>query len=264
MSGGHALLGSLCALAVQAGQLIMRHYEAFAPGRDKADRSPVTDADEEAEHLILAGLARLAPGIPVVSEEAAAAGHIPEVADAFFLVDPLDGTREFLAHNGEFTVNIALVEGGRPVLGVVYAPAFARLFGGDLGGAVELHWPVARDPGDAIDLAAATRLAVRAPHAHPLGIWSRSHNDHKAEEFRNLYGIEASRQLGSSLKFCIIAAGEADIYPRHGPTMEWDTAAGQAVLEAAGGSVRDLFGKTLAYGKTGDTFRNPSFVARGR
>ncbi|BCW88462.1 3'(2'),5'-bisphosphate nucleotidase CysQ [Alphaproteobacteria bacterium SO-S41] len=261
---GHALLARLAALSVHAGALIMRHYEAGTLGRDKADSSPVTDADEEAEHLILAGLATIAPGIPAVSEEAAAGGHIPEVADAFFLVDPLDGTKEFLARNGEFTVNIALIESGRPVLGIVYAPAFARLFGGDLGGAVEIQWPVSKDPGDAIDLAAATAIAARPAPAHPVGLWSRTHDLHRAQEYRDLYGVEASRMIGSSLKFCLIAAGEGDLYPRHGPTMEWDTAAGQAVLEAAGGSVRDLFGKPLGYGKVADRFKNPSFVARGR
>ena len=264
MTGGRSLLASIAALSARAGTLIMQHYQARTPGRDKADKSPVTDADEEAETLILEGLARLMPGVPVVSEEAAAAGAIPAVGDSFLLVDPLDGTKEFLARNGEFTVNVALIERGRPVLGVVYAPAMARLFGGDDAGALELHWPSAEEPGEAIDLSGATPIAARPAGAHKIALWSRSHDTHRAAEYRDLYDIDAVRTLGSSLKFCLIAAAEADLYPRHGTTMEWDTAAGQAVLEAAGGSVRELSGKPLLYGKTQDGFRNPSFVARGR
>ena len=264
MNRDRNLLAAIAALSAHAGALIMRHYEARIPGRDKADKSPVTDADEEAETLILEGLARLMPGVPVVSEEAAAGGHIPAVDHAFLLVDPLDGTKEFLARNGEFTVNVALIEAGRPVLGVVYAPALARLFGGDAAGALELHWPSAEDPGEALDLAAATPIAARPAGAHKIALWSRSHDTHRAAEYRDLYDIVAVRTRGSSLKFCLSAAGEADLYPRHGTTMEWDTAAGQAVLQAAGGSVRELSGAPLLYGKAADGFRNPSFVARGR
>lgn len=252
----------LARLAIEAGQLVMQHYELNAPSRQKADKSPVTDADEAAEHLILEGLARLAPGVPVVSEEAAAAGYIPDVEASFFLVDPLDGTKEFIARNGEFTVNIALIDHGVPVLGAVYAPAFARLFTGASRGAHEWHWPAAEAAAD-LTLGAARSIAARAAHSSPIGLWSRSHGQYREEEYRNHYDIGVARIVGSSLKFCIIAAGEADIYPRHGTTMEWDTAAGQAVLEAAGGSVRDLFGKRLAYGKAGDKYANPSFVARG-
>ncbi|MFT3811407.1 MAG: 3'(2'),5'-bisphosphate nucleotidase CysQ [Micropepsaceae bacterium] len=250
-------------IAVAAGRLVMNHYEAGAAAREKADKSPVTDADEAAEHLILEALARLCPGVPVVSEEAAAAGFIPDVDRTFFLVDPLDGTKEFIARNGEFTVNIALIDHGVPILGAVYAPAFARLFSGGARGAHEWQWPVSED-ASGLAFAGARPIAARAPHAMPVGLWSRSHGKYREEEYRNQYDVGPVRIVGSSLKFCLIAAGEADIYPRHGTTMEWDTAAGQAVLEAAGGSVRDLFGKRLAYGKTADKFANPSFVARGR
>lgn len=253
----------LAQLAIEAGRLVMDHYEAGASAREKADKSPVTDADEAAEHLILEGLARLCPGVPVVSEEAAAAGFIPDVDRTFFLVDPLDGTKEFIARNGEFTVNIALIDHGAAVLGAVYAPAFARLFTGGSRGAHEWHWPVA-EAASHLDLAGARAIAARPAHAAPVGLWSRSHGKYREDEYRNHYDIGPVRIVGSSLKFCLIAAGEADIYPRHGTTMEWDTAAGQAVLEAAGGSVRDLSGKRLAYGKTSDKFANPSFVARGR
>jgi len=250
-------------LAIEAGRLIMQHYEVGTASRQKADKSPVTDADEAAEHLILAGLATIAPGVPVVSEEAAAAGFIPDVDRVFFLVDPLDGTKEFIARNGEFTVNIALIDHGVPVLGAVYAPAFARLFSGATRGAHEWHWPVTDDPAH-LALGRARAIAARPAHATPIGVWSRSHDTYREQEYRNLYDIGGVRIVGSSLKFCLIAAAEADIYPRHGTTMEWDTAAGQAVLEAAGGSVSDLFGKRLAYGKAGDRYANPSFVARGR
>ncbi len=257
-----ALELAVARLAVEAGRLVMEHYEAGAQGREKADKSPVTDADEAAEQLILAGLAAIAPGVPVISEEAAASGHIPRVAESFFLVDPLDGTKEFLARNGEFTVNIALIERGAPVMGVVYAPAFARLFSGADGRAREWRWPATQDAA-ALAFADATTIAARRAPEGPVALWSRSHGTHREDEYRSLYDIGPARILGSSLKFCLIAAGEADLYPRHGTTMEWDTAAGQAVLEAAGGSVSDLFGKRLAYGKTSDRYANPSFVARG-
>lgn len=257
------LLPGLLSLASRAGALIMRHYEARTPGREKADRSPVTDADEEAEQLILRGLHSIAPDIPVVSEEAAAAGVWPEIGSRFFLVDPLDGTKEFLARNGEFTVNIALIEHGRAVAGVVYAPAFARLFGGDASGAFELVWPPASAEIGDPDRSAASEIRARPAGEHAIALWSRTHDRHRADEYRALYHVTAVRALGSSLKFCLIAAGEADLYPRHGPTMEWDTAAGQAVLEAAGGSVRDLHDSPLRYGKVADGFKNPSFVARG-
>ena len=259
------LLNATLDLAAKAGVLIMRHYEAGLQGRWKADSSPVTDADEEAEHLILAGLRDIAPGVPVVSEEAAAGGHIPDVDDVFFLVDPLDGTKEFLARNGEFTVNIALVEKGVATLGIVYAPAFARMFWGSNGShAYETLWPVTRAEGESLTSQGAQQIECRHEPDHLIALWSRSHDKHKAEEYQSLYNIGAVRTVGSSLKFCLIAAGEADIYPRHGTTMEWDTAAGQAVLEAAGGSVCDLRGQRHAYGKTQDGFKNGSFVARGR
>ncbi len=254
-------LAALVALAARAGALIMGHYEAGVGSRTKADRSPVTVADEEAEDLILEGLALLHPGVPVVSEEAAANGHFPEIGETFFLVDPLDGTKEFLAHNGEFTVNIALIHARRAVSGIVYAPALTQLYAGADGHAFALNWPHAAS--SAPDLSEARRIHARTPPDHPVALWSRSHDIHKADEYREMYNFQAVRTLGSSLKFCIIAAGEADLYPRHGPTMEWDTAAGHAVLTASGGSVRKLDGSPFMYAKNADRYRNPSFVARG-
>ena len=241
----------LAGIAREAGELIMDHYRASQlPGmvaaRFKPDQSPVTIADEEAEALILAGLAKAFPGVPVVAEEEAAAGRIAEVRGRFFLVDPLDGTKEFLSGNGEFTVNIAEVVNGQPVAGVVFAPAVERIFTADEDGAFE----------------GVKRIrARRAPDNGLLAVGSRSHGDAATDEFLKAYDVKRFIAAGSSLKFCLLAAGEADIYARGGRTMEWDTAAGQAVLMAAGGSVSDWSGAALRYGKKG--FENPAFVARG-
>jgi len=256
-----ALLAQMVEIAREAGALIMRHYAGVVEHRQKADKSPVTIADEEAEQLIIARLSTAAPGIPVVAEESAAAGSLPDIAKGvFFLVDPLDGTKEFLNRNGEFTVNIALIEHGRPAAGVVLAPAIGRLFWGTGNQAFERT--VAAD-GTA---STAKRIETRPPPPEGMiAIASRSHRDRFTEEFLALYPIAKLVAAGSSLKFCVIAAGEADIYPRHGPTMEWDTAAGHAVLLAAGGTVTRLDGKTpLTYGNAAEKFANPSFVAWGR
>jgi 3'(2'), 5'-bisphosphate nucleotidase len=252
-------LAALVALAHEAGAVVMRHYEAGTEARQKSDHSPVTDADEEAERHILAGLGRLVPGVPVVAEEEVAAGRLPTVGMHFFLVDPLDGTKEFINRNGEFTVNIAEVVNGLAVRGVVYAPAKGRLFYGETPGGA---WEVASEVGAAPDLAKGRRLAVRKPPRDGLtAVASRSHRDKKTEEYLAHYPVKDFITAGSSLKFCLIAAGEADIYPRHGTTMEWDTAAGDAVLTAAGGQVTNLDGSAFLYGRP--DFTNPHFVARG-
>ena len=196
-----------------------------------------------------------------INPESAAAGSLPDIAKGvFFLVDPLDGTKEFLNHNGEFTVNIALIEHGRPTAGVVFAPAIGRLFWGSGNEAFE------RATSADATASLAKRIETRpAPSEGMIAIASRSHRDRFTEEFLALYPIAKLVAAGSSLKFCVIAAGEADIYPRHGPTMEWDTAAGDAVLRAAGGIVTRLDGKTpLTYGNAAEKFANPSFIAWGR
>jgi 3'(2'), 5'-bisphosphate nucleotidase len=255
----------LCQLAVQAGAAIMRHYEV---GTDlsiskKEDNSPVTAADHAAEAVILAGLAQLAHEVPVVSEEQASMGHVPRIEHRFFLVDPLDGTKEFLNRNGEFTVNIALVEDRIPVAGVVFAPAKQRMFFGfGAGEAYEL----AIDPLAPLtyDLTAARRISARKPSGDGLVVVaSRTHRDTKTDEYLSLYKVKEFLAAGSSLKFCLVATGEADLYPRHGRTMEWDTAAGHAVLASAGGSVCQLDGAPLLYGKIERGLDNPFFVARG-
>ncbi|MEQ8450038.1 MAG: 3'(2'),5'-bisphosphate nucleotidase CysQ [Nitratireductor sp.] len=249
------LLPDVIAIARQAGEAILDVYGGDFEAREKADASPVTDADEAAEALIVPALKEIAPDIPVVAEEAAAGGDLPDVADGpFWLVDPLDGTKEFLSRNGEFTVNIALIDGGRPALGVVLAPAVGALYAGVDGlGAT-------RRLADGED----QRIAVRTPPAEGVTvIASRRHGD--PEEIARFLGhrpIAAMTNVGSSLKFCKVAAGEADVYPRFGRTMEWDTAAGQAVLVAAGGLVTTREGATLGYAKN-PLFENPHFVAWG-
>jgi 3'(2'), 5'-bisphosphate nucleotidase len=227
----------------------------------KEDHSPCTAADQDTERFILAELARDMPNIPVVAEESAVDGRTPKIGAHFFLVDPLDGTKEFLSRNGEFTVNIAEIENGVPVRGVVYAPAKNRLFFGEMqSGAFELGLRSGAGP----DWSKARPIHVRKPAADGMiAVASRSHRDSKTDEYLAHYNVKDFVTAGSSLKFCLVAAGEADIYPRHGRTMEWDTAAGHAVLNAAGGSVTKLDGAPFLYGKASEGFANPFFVAKG-
>ncbi|MGQ0742397.1 MAG: 3'(2'),5'-bisphosphate nucleotidase CysQ [Alphaproteobacteria bacterium] len=256
------LAAQLAQIAHEAGKLILDHYEAGVEARRKVDRSPVTAADEEAEALIVKRLSEIAPGVPVIAEEAVSAGHKPEPGRKFFLVDPLDGTKEFLARNGEFTVNIGLIEDNIPIAGVVHAPALRRLFvGAQDCGAFEIP----DVPEHELDLERAIPIRARkSPEDGLVAVASRTHRDHKTEEYLAHYRIKRFVAIGSSLKFCLVAAGEADIYPRHGRTMEWDSAAGHAVLAAAGGTVTRLDGTPLIYGNIETGFANPHFVARGR
>ena len=247
------LLTGLVPLARAAGEVVMDIYATDFDVERKGDDSPVTVADQRAEQVILAGLQRLAPTVPVVAEEEVAAGRIPDVSDRFFLVDPLDGTKEFINRNGEFTVNIALVERGVPVLGVVYAPAIGRLFAGALGAGAWVEDVRCRRP-----------IGTRAVPAEGLTVVaSRLHGDEAAlDAFLAGRPVASRTNAGSSLKLCLVAEGAADVYPRFGRTMEWDIAAGDAVLRAAGGLVTTLAGAPLGYGKPG--FENPHFVAWGR
>ncbi len=244
------LLDGVVAAARRAGELILEVYRTDFAVRGKSDASPVTEADERAEAAIVPALEALAPGVPVVAEEAVAAGRIPQVGEWFWLVDPLDGTKEFISRNGEFTVNIALVHQGRPVLGVVLAPALGRLFAGVAGQGAWLEEGGVR-----------RAIGCRAVPAEGLTVVaSRSHGDAAAlDAFLAGRKVAALANAGSSLKLCLVAAGEADLYPRLGRTMEWDIAAGHAVLAAAGGRVATLAGAPLGYGKPG--FENPHFVA---
>jgi 3'(2'), 5'-bisphosphate nucleotidase len=247
-----ALLAAIVPIAEEAGRATLRFYGS-TDATAKADGSPVTAADQAAEDVILPQLRALTPDIPVVSEEEAASGLTPAVTGArFWLVDPLDGTKEFISGNGEFTVNIALIEHGAPVLGVVVVPARSQTYAGAGMGTATLTDP------------SGTRaIAVRAiPAAGLTVVGSRSHGDAAAmDAFLAGRRVADFRAAGSSLKLCLIAAGEADLYPRLGTTMEWDIAAGHAVLAAAGGRVETVDGAAFTYGKA--AYRNPHFAAYG-
>lgn len=244
--------------ALEAGRKIM---EIFAQDFDveyKDDKSPVTEADQAAEKIILRDLLKVAPDIPIIAEEQASAGNVPDVADKFWLVDPLDGTKEFVNKGTDFTVNIALIENGQPTFGIVYAPALGRMF-------------VAKDPKTAVQMeiremrfiGEEQAISVRdVPNSGITAVASKSHRDEQTNAFLEKLGITDIVSTGSSLKFCLVAAGEADIYPRFGPTMEWDTGAGHAVLNAAGGTVVNPDGTVFHYKKP--DFRNGFFIANGK
>ncbi len=243
-------------LALEAGDKIMEIYESAAfEVKTKADQSPVTVADEAADAIISAGLKAAFPDVLVVTEEQAETHG--RAAERFFIVDPLDGTKEFIKRRGDFTVNIAYVEAGIPVRGVVYAPARARLFYTDSDGrSVEESGPFAKqNPGR------TEPIHVSQPDNEALMVVaSKSHRDQATDDYISKYRVKDSKSAGSSLKFCLVATGEADIYPRLGRTMEWDTAAGQAVLQGAGGKVVCFDDHTvLRYGKPG--YENPFFIA---
>jgi 3'(2'), 5'-bisphosphate nucleotidase len=243
-------------LALEAGAKIMEIYEdGNFNARIKSDDSPVTAADEAADALISAGLRSAFPDIALVTEEQAASHDIS--ASTFLIVDPLDGTKEFLKRRGDFTVNIALVENGLPTRGVVYAPARNRMFWTKADGtSVEEHGPFSIDAAGAV-----TAISVGPTHGQGLKVVaSKSHRDAATDDYISQFDVADIKSAGSSLKFCLVATGEADFYPRLGRTMEWDTAAGHAVLAGAGGTVLradDL--TTLSYGKPG--FENPFFLA---
>ncbi|CAK0778135.1 3'(2'),5'-bisphosphate nucleotidase CysQ [Azospirillaceae bacterium] len=252
-----SLIESLGQLAEDAGRLIMKHYEQGVKGEIKSDGSPVTVADREAEALITAGLHHLTPSWPVIGEEAASVGALPNIhGQRYWLVDPLDGTREFLTRSDDFAVSIGLIDNERPILGVVCAPATNDLWTGDLTG----RTPRAthRSPGKETH-----KITVRPARIKGLTVvTSRNHNNESALE-RYLSGLKVKERClrGSALKFGLIALGEADLYPRFGTTREWDTAGGQAILTAAGGKVVTAEGWPLRYGKP--NFSNPSFIACG-
>lgn len=247
-------------IALIASEPVMRLYAKGATARLKADRSPVTLADEEAEAIIMEALTRSFPGLAVLAEEACARDGLPRTAPAeAILVDPLDGTREFLARNGEFTINIGLVRHGVPVAGAVYAPAFGRLW---WGGAKAYGAHVAQ--GQAMPAPShATLLRTRAATSPLAALESRSHMTPQTAGAMAQLSPVLGRPVGSSMKFCLIASGEADLCLRLGPTMEWDTAAGDAVLRAAGGMTTSADGAPLQYGKAGLGFRNADYIAWG-
>jgi 3'(2'),5'-bisphosphate nucleotidase len=260
MTQGANVAERLLGMALEAGAEILHVYAGDIAVSRKADESPVTAADHAAEAVIVARLHAAFPGVPVIAEEGMAQGDEPGGAERFFLVDPLDGTKEFISRNGEFTVNIALIERGEPVAGVVYAPAAGRAFWGERGrGAFE-----ARVSHGRVDDATIRPIAVAAAPVRPRVLASRSHLDDATRGFLERLGDCEVMAAGSSLKFCLIAAGEADLYPRFGRTMEWDTAAGHAVLAAAGGRVETTEGKPFVYGKRDRAWANPPFIASGQ
>jgi 3'(2'), 5'-bisphosphate nucleotidase len=248
----------LAKLVLGAGPAVMNAYRQGCEIWAKADHSPCSEADERAETLLLNGIARNFPGIPVIAEEAVSRGEIPHFSDHFLLVDPLDGTREFIARNNEFTINIALIIGSEPVAGAVYAPALKKLwFAGSRAFACPLrsnrHLPALENC-----LPIHTRTA---PSSGLVAMASRSHGDVQTDAFLCRLPVKERVVAGSSLKFCVLAEGCADVYARYSPTMEWDTAAGDAILRAAGGQMSAWQGGPFRYGKSG--FRNAGFIAWG-
>ncbi|HEY6258188.1 MAG TPA: 3'(2'),5'-bisphosphate nucleotidase CysQ [Xanthobacteraceae bacterium] len=252
-----ALFGNIVA---EAGELITAMQPSDSGARRKADGSPVCRADLEAEALILARLAAVMPGVAVFAEESFAPARVGGVPERCLLVDPLDGTREYLAGHSDFTVNIALIEAGDPVVGAICAPGRHQVY---VGGATAFAAELAADgtlPGDALQ-----PIATRAvPDAGLHALASRSHMNPQTEHWLLQGGVAALDRVGSSLKFCLIARGHADVYPRLAPTMEWDTAAGHAILNAAGGCVLAPNGSPLRYGKQDAGFKNAGFIAWGR
>jgi 3'(2'), 5'-bisphosphate nucleotidase len=246
--------------ALSAGRAIMAIHSVGPEVQIKLDSSPVTEADEEAERLILAALRQQFPAIPIVAEEAVAAGHVPDIsAGRFFLVDPLDGTKEFIAGRSEFTVNIALIQNGAPIAGIVLAPALSTGFT-----AVE-NRAERFSVAEGFIIGERRAIGCRDHSSAVTAVASRSHDTPETARFLDDHGIDACTAIGSSLKFCLVAEGLADVYPRFSRTMEWDTAAGDAVLRAAGGETRTLDGALLAYGKRNQPhdadFANPNFIA---
>jgi 3'(2'), 5'-bisphosphate nucleotidase len=262
-AAGHRQFAIAVMAAVQkAGAAIMDIYRAKPEVRFKADNSPVTDADHAAEEIVIAALAQLMPGVPVIAEEQMAAGRIPATGSDFFLVDPLDGTREFLKFNGEFTINIAQVSGGKSLFGLIYAPAKSDCYLTlDPGRAFRCELHPAHTPAPESSFDFLPLNGERTGRRPFTAITSRSHPRPETAAFLERLGNPERLVLGSSLKFGVLARGEADVYPRFGATSEWDTAAGQAILEAAGGSVVTADGQPLTYGKRDRGFENPAFIA---
>jgi len=253
-----ALLDDLTALVARASTLIRSMAEKGVSRRLKEDKSPVTAADEASEALILEGLSRLLPGVPVIAEEMAARGALPPLDASFLVVDPLDGTKEFLAGTDEFTVNVAIVTRGVPILGVVSAPNRGLVWRGVVGAKAERLRMLA----DSADQAEPIRTR-RWPQHDAVAVMSRSHLDAATEAFLTRLGPIGRKPGGSAIKFCQIAEGAADVYPRLATVCEWDVAAGQALLVAAGGIVATPDGRPVAYGRSAENFRVPAFIAWG-
>jgi len=249
-----ALIHAITKIAREAGDKILNIYQQDFDVKTKSDSSPVTEADIEAEKIIQAGLKNITPDIPILAEESNAAGNVVDLSGGiFWLVDPLDGTKEFVHKRGEFTVNIALIENGRPTMGVIHIPAKNMTYYAEGAGKV---W---RQEADGTPEPISTRPT---PQDGLTVVASRSHRTPETDDYIKKYDVKELISAGSSLKLCLVAEGNADLYPRFGRTMEWDIGAGQAILEAAGGTVETLEGAPLRYGKNGHD--NPYFIAKGR
>ena len=255
------LVDALVAAAIAAGEIIITVRNGGLSVEKKSDHSPVTEADRAAEAIIAERLAAIAPDTAVIAEEAVYEGRIPEVGSAFFLVDPLDGTREFVKGGNDFTVNIGLIRDGKPAVGVIFVPATGKLYGGAVG---EGAWRAEVTNGV---VGEKRPMHVRPAPQGPIDVVaSKSHRTKETDAFIARFEVGRLVSAGSSVKFCVIAAGEADLYPRMGTTMQWDTAAGEAILRAAGGKVVTIEGTPLTYGPNGfgdEAFRNPWFIATG-
>lgn len=253
-----ALCNQVRRIALEAGAATLEYFDesGYSGVQIKEDGSPVTEADRKAEEIIEAALRDILPDVPIVGEEAVAEGRCPDVsaADYFWLVDPLDGTKEFISGSGDYTVNIALVHDGLPVLGVVYAPAGEELYAAH-GKGTAIRW--SEETGK------EKSIAVRNPPKEGLTVVaSRSHGSgEKMDAFLMQYKVRKLIKRGSSLKICAVAAGKADLYPRFGPTCAWDTAAGHAVLSGAGGVLTNIDGTSLRYEMRNPKFLNPEFIA---
>jgi 3'(2'), 5'-bisphosphate nucleotidase len=244
MSNNITDINMIISLARQAGKIILDYYHADYSTEIKSDDSPVTQADIAADKFIVAGLQEIAPNIPIISEEGNK--DLPAGSKSFWLVDPLDGTKGFISKTGQFTVNIGLIENGKPTLGVIYIPTEDRMFWGSSAGAF-------------LD---GVEISCRKPEADGLVVVaSKSHRDAHTEEYVQHLNVKKFVPAASSLKFCMLAEGEADLYPRFGTTMEWDVAAGHAILLAAGGAMTNIDGSEFQYGKS--EWRNSGFVAGG-
>jgi 3'(2'),5'-bisphosphate nucleotidase len=256
------LIDALVAAAIAAGGIILTIRDGGLSVEQKADHSPVTEADRAAEAEITTRLHQIAPGVAVIGEEAVSEGRIPEIGNAFFLVDPLDGTREFVQGGNDFTVNIGLIRNGKPEVGVIFVPAMGKLFGGAVGQGAWRAEVAGGVPGE------RRPMRVRAAPEGPITVVaSRSHRTPETDTFIRKFNVGELINRGSSVKFCAVAEGKADLYPRMGTTMQWDTAAGEAILRAAGGDVVTTEGVPLFYGRGpapgADAFRNPWFIASG-
>jgi|RhiMetdeSRZDD1v2_1073273.scaffolds.fasta_scaffold217344_2 3'(2'), 5'-bisphosphate nucleotidase len=259
------LAEGLLSVVLAAGRVQMAHFATGVTVELKVDQSPVTAADHQSEEIILEGLARLAPGVAVIAEEAVTAGRIPAITGPFFLVDPLDGTKGFIKGRREFTINIGLIEARRPAFGLIFAPALADFYV-TLGphSAATAQIEPAADVRRLADCALRP-IRTRVPDPNAISaLTSQTHLNKATTRFLEGFNVIERRAISSSLKFGLLAKGDADLYPRIGPTSEWDTAAGHAILAAAGGSVTRLDGAPLLYGNAERRFENPDFVAWGR